>query len=305
MVQKNFFYGTFTAIVTPFNDDYSVDYGSLNILINRQIEAGVEGIVFLGTTGESPTIDSKEHIKIFEFAVEKVQGKSKVIASTGCNCTSNTIKKSIEARSIGVDGLMLITPYYNKPSQSGLLKHFSQISEAVHDIPIILYSVQSRTGVNISKKICNTLMNNFDNILSIKEASGNISQIQELCYSCKGSVMSGDDSLAFLTMACGGKGVISVVSNLFPKEMKQIIDLCLANKFDEARILNGQLLPLINCIMSVDSNPIGIKEIMSIADIIKLKLKPPLYDLAYMNKMVERQELSNVYHKYLKDKILN
>ena len=217
------FTGLFTALITPFNNDKSVDYISLEKLMTEQVESNVDGIVILGTTGESPVIDDNESSKIIELAVKIAKDKIKIIVGTGSNNTSQAIKKSIKAHELGADAILSVNPYYNKPPQEGMYQHFSQIADSVN-MPLILYNIKGRTAVNIETDQLVRLANHT-NIIGVKEASGDLTQIMNVMNNTPKDffVLSGDDSLTLPLMSLGGHGVVSVISNIFPREMKNIV----------------------------------------------------------------------------------
>lgn len=262
-MKNTIFTGAGVAIVTPMNDDGSINFEKLGELIEFNIENGTDAIIICGTTGESSTMTDEEHVECIRYAVEKVNKRVPVIAGTGSNDTRYAVTLSKEAEAIGVDALLVVTPYYNKTSQAGLVKHFTTIADAVN-IPMILYSVASRTGVNIAPEtVCK--LAEHKNIVAIKEASGNISQIAKIAAMCgdKIDIYSGNDDQIVPIMALGGKGVISVLSNCVPKETHDICALCLENKYDEARALANKYLEFANNLF-IDVNPIPVKEALNI-----------------------------------------
>jgi len=251
------FRGAFIAIVTPFIDN-KLDEQGLKDLIEFQIENGTHGIVPCGTTGESATMSHAEHQRVVELTIETVNGRVPVLAGSGSNSTDETIHLTKHAKQAGADGSLMITPYYNKPSQEGLFQHFKAAAEAV-DIPIILYNVPSRTGINMLPATVARCAE-IENIVGIKEASGDLNQISEVIRLCPAdfSVMSGDDFTSMATVAIGGTGVISVTSNVAPKEMAELMELSLAGDFAKAREIHYQLFPLMQA-MFFDSNPVPAK----------------------------------------------
>lgn len=262
-MKNTIFTGAGVAIVTPMNDDGSINFEKLGELIEFNIENGTDAIIICGTTGESSTMTDEEHVECIRYAVEKVNKRVPVIAGTGSNDTRYAVTLSKEAEAIGVDALLVVTPYYNKTSQAGLVKHFTTIADSVN-IPMILYSVASRTGVNIAPEtVCK--LAEHKNIVAIKEASGNISQIAKIAAMCgdKIDIYSGNDDQIVPIMALGGKGVISVLSNCVPKETHEICALCLENKYDEARALANKYLEFANNLF-IDVNPIPVKEALNI-----------------------------------------
>ena len=262
-MKNTIFTGAAVAIVTPMNADGSINFDKLGELIDFNINNGTDAIVICGTTGESSTMTDEEHIECIRFAVERTAKRVPVIAGTGSNDTSYAVALSKHAEEIGVDALLVVTPYYNKTSQHGLIKHFTTIAEAVN-IPIILYNVPSRTGVNITPDtVCK--LAEHKNIVAIKEASGNISQIAKIAAMCgdKIDIYSGNDDQIVPIMSLSGKGVISVLSNCVPQETHNICQLCLENRYDEARALANKYLEFANNLF-IDVNPIPVKEALNI-----------------------------------------
>lgn len=262
-MKKTIFTGAGVAIVTPMNEDGSINFDKLGELIDFNIENGTDAIVICGTTGESATMTDEEHIACIKYAVERTNHRVPVIAGTGSNHTEYAVNLSKKAEELGADALLCVTPYYNKTSQAGLIAHFTAIANAVN-IPIILYNVPSRTGVNILPETLVKLAE-IDNITAVKEASGNISQVAKIAALCgdKIDIYSGNDDQIVPIMSLGGKGVISVLSNCMPKETHEITALCLENKYDEARKLQLELLDFINALFS-DVNPIPVKEAINL-----------------------------------------
>jgi len=256
------FTGTGTALVTPFRADGSLDEPTLRALIKRQIDAGINFLVPCGTTGESPTLTHEEHLRVVEIAVELAKGKVPVLGGAGGYNTHEVIALARELKSIGVDGILSVTPYYNKPTQEGLYQHFKAIAENV-DLPIVLYSVQGRTGVNIEPATVQRLAQ-IRNIVGIKEASGNISQMAAILNLVPEDfiVVSGDDAITLPLISLGGHGVISVVSNEIPAEMTRMVQLARSGNFAGARELHRRFLPLME-INFVESNPIPVKTAMA------------------------------------------
>jgi len=252
------FTGTGTALVTPFRRDGSLDEPTLRALVKRQIAAGINFLVPCGTTGESPTLTHQEHLRVVEIAVELAKGKVPVLAGAGGYNTAEVITLARELADLGANGILSVTPYYNKPTQEGLYQHFKAIAEAV-SLPIILYSVQGRTGVNIEPATVGRL-SHIENIIGIKEASGNISQMSTILNAVPEDflVLSGDDAITLPLIALGGRGVISVASNEIPAEMTALTRLALAGDFAGARKIHRCFLPLME-INFVESNPIPVK----------------------------------------------
>jgi 4-hydroxy-tetrahydrodipicolinate synthase len=257
------FSGVYTAIITPFNEDESIDYDALEKLIEYNIESGVSGIVPCGTTGESPTLNHEEHNDLIKFVVKKVNKRVLVIAGTGSNCTKEAIRMSQHAEKDGADALLLVNPYYNKPTQEGLYLHFKAIADSV-SVPCIVYNIKGRTGVNVETQTLLRLINDCKNIVAVKEASGDIDQIKSVIDQAPKdfSVLSGDDNIALQVVKMGGRGVISVASNVIPKKMSEMISFALDGEVSKAEKLNEELKQLFE-IEFIETNPIPIKYILS------------------------------------------
>ncbi|RPJ59209.1 MAG: 4-hydroxy-tetrahydrodipicolinate synthase, partial [Dehalococcoidia bacterium] len=260
------FRGVFTAIVTPFNEDENVDEPTLKNLIDFNIANGVNGIVPCGTTGESPTLSHEEHDRVIELTVEHVNGRATVIGGTGSNSTREAIRLSRHAETAGVDAVLLVNPYYNKPTQEGLYRHFRAIAESVN-IPCILYNIKGRTGVNLETDTLLRLVNDCPNMAGVKEASGDMRQIKQVIAGRTNgfSVLSGDDNITLELIKSGGDGVISVASNFIPAQMSRLVKLALAGNFAEAETLDKELAPLFEAEF-VETNPIPIKYMLSLKD---------------------------------------
>lgn len=261
-MKKTIFTGAGVAIVTPMNPDESINFDRLGQIIDNQIENGTDAIVICGTTGESATMTDQEHVDCIEYAVKRVNGRVPVIAGAGSNHTSYAVWMSKEAKRVGADALLHVTPYYNKTSQTGLIRHFNAVADAT-DLPVILYNVPSRTGVNITPATYRELAKH-PNIVAAKEASGNISQIAQIAQACGDELdlYSGNDDQIVPLLSLGAKGVISVLSNIMPRETHDICRLFFEGKIAESRALQLKLLPLINALFS-DVNPIPVKEAMN------------------------------------------
>ncbi len=256
------FKGCGTALVTPFGPDQSLDEACHRTLVRRQLDAGIDFLVPCGTTGESPTLTREEHLRVVELTVLEAQGRVPVLAGCGGYNTAEVIELGHELHKLGVDGLLSVTPYYNKPTQEGLYQHYRAIAEAV-PLPIIVYSVQGRTGVNVEPATLKRLAE-IDNIAGVKEASGNITQIARVTAQMPQgfAVLSGDDAITLPLMALGGHGIISVASNEIPAEMTAIARACAKGDFDAARRLQRVYLPLMD-MNFIESNPIPLKAAMA------------------------------------------
>ena len=272
------FSGCGTALVTPFRSDLSLDEATLRRLVRRQIEAGINFLVPCGTTGENPTLTREEHLRVVEITVEEAQGKAPVLAGAGGYNTAEVIELAREVEKLGADGILSVTPYYNRPTQEGLYQHYRAIAAAV-PLPIVIYSVQGRTGVNVEPATLKRLAE-IDNIVGVKEASGSISQIASILNQVpeRFAVLSGDDAVTLPLIALGGRGLISVASNEIPAEMTELVRLCLANDFPAARQLQRRYLPLME-VNFVETNPIPVKAAMAMMGLLepvwRLPLVPP------------------------------
>jgi len=248
-------HGTFTALVTPFNKDESVDYGALRELINWQIASGVEGIVPVGTTGESPTLDMAEHLKVIEVTIETAAKKAIIIAGTGANSTSEALELTREAKQLGADATLQVTPYYNKPNAEGMFRHFTAVADL--GLPVVLYNVPGRAGKEIPLETVVRLAAN-PMVIAIKEAAGNVDRVSAILNACEMTVLSGDDSLTLPMISVGASGVISVVSNVIPAEMSNMVRLARLDNFVDARELHRMYYPLFRDLF-LDTNPIPVK----------------------------------------------
>jgi len=254
--------GLFTAIITPFDKEGGLDEEGLRSNIDFQIEQGVDGIVPVGTTGESATLSEEEHKKVIEISIDQVNGRILVLAGTGSNNTSEAIDYTKHAKDAGADAALMITPYYNKPTQEGIYQHYKKVAEEV-DIPIILYTVPSRTMVNIEPETTKRL-SEISNIIGIKDASGNLNQVSREIMLCGDdfAVLSGDDSLNLPLISLGGRGAISVASNIVPREMGDLVRSALNGNLERARELHYKLYPLCK-ILFIETNPAPVKAAMN------------------------------------------
>ncbi len=268
--------GCFTAMITPFNPDGSVDLEGLKRNVQHQLEGGVAGLIPLGTTGESPTITEEERIAIVKTVVAEVNGRVPVIVGTGSNSTAKTIKATQQAKELGADGALVVSPYYNKPSQEGLYHHFESIAEGV-DLPIIVYNIKGRTGVNIETPTMKRIAE-FKNVVAVKEASGDINQMQDVIRETDLVVLSGDDGMTFPLMGLGGKGVISVVSNLLPDKVSELCQLMLDGNNEAAERLHNELAPLFE-VAFVETNPVPIKKAMELKGLAAGPVRQPLWEM--------------------------
>lgn len=277
-MKNTIFTGAGVAIVTPMLADGAVDFDGLRKLIDFQIEGGTDSIIICGTTGESSTLSDEEHRAAIKCAVEHTANRVPVVAGTGSNDTKYAVELSREAQELGADGLLIVTPYYNKCSQKGLYQHYMQIADNV-DIPIILYNIPGRTGVTIEIPTIEAL-GQHKNIVAVKEASGNISYTAKLAAKCGDlvDIYSGNDDMIVPIMSLGGKGVISVLSNILPKETHDMCQLCLDNNFAEATKLQLEYLNLINTLF-IEVNPIPVKAAMNMMGLPAGPCRMPLCDM--------------------------
>jgi len=271
------FSGMLVALVTPFRDG-QVDYAAIERLVDWHVEQGTEGLVPVGTTGESPTVDVEEHQKIIRTVVERAAGRIPVLAGTGANATAEAIHLTRYAKDVGADGSLQVCPYYNKPTQEGLYRHFAAIAEAV-DLPMVLYNIPGRTGVSLAPATVARLAE-LPQIVAVKEATGSMDQASEILAQCDLVVLSGDDSLTLPLMAVGAQGVISVVGNLVPKDMKRLTDAMLAGDVAAAQEAHRRLFPLCRA-MFIETNPIPVKTAMKMVGLLESDEKRlPMTDLS-------------------------
>ena len=288
------FTGAGVAIITPFHADGSINYEKLEELVDFHCNNGTDSIVICGTTGESATMTEEEHVECIKRTVEFTRGRVPVIAGTGSNSTQTAIELSVEAEKVGADGLLLVTPYYNKCTQAGLIGHYTMVANAVK-LPILLYSVASRTGVNVEPETVAALVNNVDNIVGIKEASGNIAQIAKMMNLTDGKMdlYSGNDDQIVPLMSLGGLGVISVLSNVAPQYTHDICEAYLTGDVMKSRDLQLKALPLINQLFS-EVNPIPVKKAMNLMGMEVGPLRMPLTEMTEGNT----EKLANAMREF-------
>ncbi len=290
-MKQTLFTGSGVAIVTPFTKA-GVDYEKLAELIEFHIQNGTDAIIACGTTGESATMPDKEHCEVIRFTVETAAGRIPVIAGTGSNDTAHCIELSKEAEKLGADGLLLVTPYYNKASQKGLIQHYNLVADAV-SCPIILYNVPSRTGVNILPETCLEL-SKTNNIVAVKEASGNVVQAMEIKRLCGNDldIYSGNDDLTVPLLAVGSKGVISVAANIVPQEMHDMVSLYLAGETEKSLDMQLKLLPLMSALFA-EVNPIPIKTAMNLMGMQVGELRLPLCEMGEKGLSVLKKAMAD------------
>ncbi len=276
---SNRFRGVFTAIITPFDNGGWVDKEALSNIIENQISSGVSGLVPCGTTGESPTLSHDEHDRVIALTIELAAGRVPVIAGTGSNSTDEAIRLSQHAEEAGADALLLVNPYYNKPTQKGLYLHFKAIASAVK-IPCIVYNIKGRTGVNVETETLVKLMEECPNITMVKEASGDMNQIKDVIAQRKDgfSVLSGDDNLTVDLIEAGGDGVISVAANMFPREMSEMVEFALNGDYDKARAIEQRMQPFFEACF-IETNPIPIKTAMAMEGLCSEVFRLPMCSL--------------------------
>lgn len=268
--------GMGVALITPFKEDESVDYDALSRLVDYQLKNGIDYLVVLGTTAETPTLTEDEKEQIIDLVISKVNGQIPIILGKGGNNTQAIVNKLKKNTYKGIDGILSVTPYYNKPSQEGLYQHYKAISEA-SQLPIILYNVPGRTGVNMSAETTLRIAKEFDNVIAVKEASGNMTQMDEIIKNKPEDfdVISGDDGITFPLITLGAVGVISVIGNAFPKEFSRMTRLALEGDYQSARTIHHSFNELLN-LLFIDGNPAGVKSMLSMMGYIKNKLRLPL-----------------------------
>ena len=275
----NKFKGTGVALVTPFRKEGEVDFNALQKLVEFQIENGVNYLVVQGTTGESVTLTDEEKVSVLEYIIDITKNRVPIVLGVGGNNTSNVVQQIKKFNSYRIDAYLSVSPYYNKPSQAGIIAHYGQIAQA-SDKPIILYNVPGRTGSNMTAETTLTLANTYANIIAVKEASGNLEQIMEVIKGKPSDflVISGDDALTLPHIACGGDGVISVVANAFPKRFSSMVDYALKGDLEKAKPLHYELFPIIQQLFA-DGNPGGIKYVLKLISIGEDHVRLPLVNI--------------------------
>ena len=287
--------GCYTALVTPFENG-KIAYSALSKLVENQISSGIAGLVPAGTTGESPTLSFDEHKKLIKSVIDTVNGRCQVIAGTGGNSTAEALELTKFAKDQGVDATLQVAPYYNKPTQEGLYRHFMTIADNV-PLPIVLYNIPGRTGVSISLETIRRLCGNA-NIVAIKEASGSIDRVSDLVESCDLQILSGDDSMTLPMISVGAQGVISVASNLIPQEIKQLTDFALNENILKARTLHFRYYRLFTALF-LETNPIPVKAALAMLGNIQEEYRLPLCTLSDLNRgtLMKVLEETGIYTK--------
>ena len=294
MSAQTIFRGTATAIITPFKQDGSIDELALRRFVDFQIKGGIEAIVPLGTTGEYSTLNQKEQQRVIEIVLEQANRRVKIFAGAGSNNTAEVIEKARFIKQAGADAALVVGPFYNKPTQNGYYQHFKAIADAV-DIPIIVYNVPGRTSGNIEAGTILRMAEEIPNVVMVKEASGNMTQIMEISRNQPKifSLLSGDDALAYSIIALGGDGCISVVSNEVPKEYSNLMRLCLKGEWNEALQLHFRLLPLMN-INFIESSPIPVKTALAMMGMIEEAFRLPMVPITEPNRVKVRKVLEEL-----------
>jgi 4-hydroxy-tetrahydrodipicolinate synthase len=291
------FQGSIVALVTPFRGG-TVDEAKLKELVEMHVTQGTDGIVPCGTTGESPTLSHDEHRRVVEIVIEAARGRLHVIAGTGSNATSEAISLTAHAKKAGATGALVVNPYYNKPTQEGLYRHFRAVADAV-DIPILAYNIASRTAINVETDTLVRLVKDCPNIVGVKEASGSLDQMTQVILACGPdfSVLSGDDNLTLPLMSVGGRGVISVIANIVPRETAEMTHAALAGDWKLARELHLKLFPLARAAF-METNPIPVKEAMGMMGMLEPEFRLPMCPMGAANR--ERLRAVLVQHGLIK-----
>jgi 4-hydroxy-tetrahydrodipicolinate synthase len=271
--------GLYTALVTPFRNG-EVDFDKIDELVDIQMEANVDGIVPMGTTGESPTLTTEEHLKVIGNVIKRVDGRCKIIAGTGANCTHEAVHQTKTAKAMGADASLQVTPYYNKPTQEGLYQHFSKVADI--GLPIVLYNVPGRSGVPIAIDTIARL-SKHPHIVAVKEAGGSTERVSMILDVCDITVLSGDDALTLPMMAVGGKGVISVLSNLCPKPLKEMIDAFMAGELKKAQEIHMKYYRLMRG-MFIETNPVPVKSAMARKGLLEEEYRLPICPMSEAGK---------------------
>ena len=284
--------GMGVALITPFKEDESVDYEALGRLVDYQVQNGTDYLVVLGTTAETPTLTEEEKKNIIDLVVTHVRGRIPIVLGVGGNCTRNVVEQLKHGNFEGIDAILSVVPYYNKPSQEGIYQHYKAIANATK-LPIILYNVPGRTGVNMTAETTLRIAREFDNVVAVKEASGNITQMDDIINKpTRFNVISGDDGITFPLVTLGAIGVISVIGNAFPREFSRMVRLALAGDYDSARTIHHSFTELFS-LLFVDGNPAGAKSMLSMMGFIENKLRLPLVP----TRIVTYEKIRDVLHQ--------
>ena len=285
--------GMGVALITPFKEDESVDYEALGRLVDYLLQNGADYLVVLGTTAETPTLTEEEKKKIIELVVTKVRHRIPIVLGVGGNCTKSVVDKLKNDNFEGIDAILSVVPYYNKPSQEGIYQHYKAIAQAT-ELPVILYNVPGRTGVNMTAETTLRLAREFKNIIAVKEASGNITQMDDIIKNKPKdfNVISGDDGITFPLITLGAIGVISVIGNAFPREFSRMVRLALAGDYDSARTIHHRFTELFS-LLFVDGNPAGVRSMLSMMGFVENRLRLPLVP----TRIVTYEKIRNVLHE--------
>lgn len=286
--------GTITALVTPLRQQ-KVDFSDLKKLVDYQIRGGIDGLVPVGTTGESPTLDYDEHLEVIRATVEYARGRVPVIAGTGSNCTREALDLTKRAHDAGADAMLVVAPYYNKPSQEGLYRHFAALAECT-DRPIVLYSIPGRCGIEIAVPTIERLRRKYPHVNTVKEAGGSVDRVDQLKQALGDDivVLSGDDSLTLPFMAVGAQGVVSVASNLYVREVSKMVRLALQDDFRKAAKIHRRLYPVFKALF-IEPNPVPIKTALADADILgSAEVRPPLCEMSEANRALLAKATENL-----------
>ena len=287
--------GAATALVTPFGADGAVDEPRMRTLVERQIAGGVRVLVPCGTTGESATLTADEQRRVIALTCDAARGRARVLAGAGGNATTGAVERALAARAAGADGVLVVAPYYNKPTQAGMTAHFRAVAAAVPGLPVVLYNVPGRTGSNIEAPTVLALARETENIVAVKEASGNLSQIMAILRERPEGfrVLSGDDALTLPLMALGADGIVSVASNEVPELMSRLAELAAVGKSEDARALHNRLLPLMEANF-LESNPGPVKAAMALQGLLEERLRLPLVPVQEKTRLRLRQVLQEL-----------
>ncbi len=285
--------GMGVALITPFKEDESVDYEALGRLVDYLLQNGADYLVVLGTTAETPTLTEEEKKKIIELVVTKVRHRIPIVLGVGGNCTKSVVDKLKNDNLEGIDAVLSVVPYYNKPSQEGIYQHYKAIAQAT-DLPVILYNVPGRTGVNMTAETTLRLAREFKNIIAVKEASGNITQMDDIIKNKPKdfNVISGDDGITFPLITLGAIGVISVIGNAFPREFSRMVRLALAGDYESARTIHHRFTELFS-LLFIDGNPAGVKSMLSMMGFVENRLRLPLVP----TRIVTYEKIRHVLHE--------
>ena len=285
--------GMGVALITPFKEDESVDYEALGRLVDYLLQNGADYLVVLGTTAETPTLTEEEKKKIIELVVTKVRHRIPIVLGVGGNCTKSVVDKLKNDNFEGIDAVLSVDPYYNKPSQEGIYQHYKAIAQAT-DLPVILYNVPGRTGVNMTAETTLRLAREFKNIIAVKEASGNITQMDDIIKNKPKdfNVISGDDGITFPLITLGAIGVISVIGNAFPREFSRMVRLALAGDYESARTIHHRFTELFS-LLFIDGNPAGVKSMLSMMGFVENRLRLPLVP----TRIVTYEKIRHVLHE--------